>query len=256
MKLERSGGLDYFLVGEERCVFPALLTPGCVDGGYCHKDNVDAERLRGGHLEFDPGCTTCTSMTMRGRQHRRQDKRETAGSTERSLCGSHWKIANAYNGSEYLLVALRRETRFRFVKALANKRSETIKDAMVDMQLLRGVWRFHSDEGREFMGTVDDWQREHAVLHTTTIQTRAVLSKTVLGIVVFDGVFCAERCACACGVMQRNTQTKSTTTASDQCLDRATWRNRSCWRDVLSRDNLNVICCQERSQVRGHSGVV
>ena len=40
---------------------------------------------------------------------------------------------------------------------------------MVDMQLLlRGVWRFHSDEGREFMGAVDNWLREHTVLHTTT----------------------------------------------------------------------------------------
>ena len=50
-----------------------------------------------------------------------------------------------------------------------NKRSETIKDAMIDMQLLlRRVWRFHSDEGREFMGAVDDWLREQTVLHTTT----------------------------------------------------------------------------------------
>ena len=40
---------------------------------------------------------------------------------------------------------------------------------MIDMQLLlRGVSRFHSDEGREFMGAVDDWLREHTVLHTTT----------------------------------------------------------------------------------------
>ena len=50
-----------------------------------------------------------------------------------------------------------------------NKRSETIKDAMIDVQLLlRGVWRFHSDEARELMGAVDDWLREHTVLHTTT----------------------------------------------------------------------------------------
>ena len=27
VKLERSGGLDYLVGGEERCVFPALLTP-------------------------------------------------------------------------------------------------------------------------------------------------------------------------------------------------------------------------------------
>ena len=40
---------------------------------------------------------------------------------------------------------------------------------MVDRQLLlRGVWQFHSDERREFMGAVDDWLREHAALHTTT----------------------------------------------------------------------------------------
>ena len=80
------------------------------------------------------------------------------------MCGSRWKIANGlHNVSEYLLVALRRETRFGFVKALTNKRRETIRHAMVDLQLLlHGVWRFHSDEGREFMGAVDDWLREHA----------------------------------------------------------------------------------------------
>ena len=65
VKLERSGGLDYLVGGEEQCVFLALLTPGSVDGGYCRVDNVDIEHLRGGHLEFDPGCTTCTSMTRR-----------------------------------------------------------------------------------------------------------------------------------------------------------------------------------------------
>ena len=78
VKLERSGGLDYLVGGEGRHVFPALLTHGSVDGGYCRVGGVGAEHLRGRHLEFDPGCTTCTSMTMRGRQHRRQDDRETA----------------------------------------------------------------------------------------------------------------------------------------------------------------------------------
>ena len=94
-------------------------------------------------------------------QTRKERKQVCAGLTGR--------LALAYNESEYLLVALGRETRFGFVKALSNKRSETIKDAMVNMQLLlREVGRFHSDEGREFMGAVDDWLREHAVLHTTT----------------------------------------------------------------------------------------
>ena len=56
----------------------------------------------------------------------------------------------AYYGSEYLMVALQGETRLGFVKALSNKRN------------------FHSVEGREFVGAVDSWLREHAVLHTTT----------------------------------------------------------------------------------------
>ena len=47
MKLERSGGLDYFVGREGQHVFPALLTHGSVDGGYCRVDNVDREHLRG-----------------------------------------------------------------------------------------------------------------------------------------------------------------------------------------------------------------
>ena len=79
------------------------------------------------------------------------------------------------------------------------KRSETIKDAMIDMQLLlRGVWRFHSDEGQEFMGAVDDWLREHTQSFTLRlepmIRARTVLSKRVLALenVVFD-VSCTKR---------------------------------------------------------------
>ena len=50
VKLERAGGLDYLVGGEEQCVF-----------------------LLCSHL------ATCTSMTTRGRQHRRQGEREMAG---------------------------------------------------------------------------------------------------------------------------------------------------------------------------------
>ena len=46
VRIERSGGLDYLQGGEEQRVFPALLTPGSVDGGYCRVDNVDIEHLR------------------------------------------------------------------------------------------------------------------------------------------------------------------------------------------------------------------
>ena len=104
-----------------------LLTLGSVDGGYCRLNNVDIEHLLRGHLEFDPGCTTCTSMTMRGRQHCRQDERETAQAGREVCADLTGRLPVACNGSEYLLVALRRETRLGVSKALANKRSETSK---------------------------------------------------------------------------------------------------------------------------------
>ena len=81
-------------------------------------NNVDIEYLRGGHLEFDPGCTTCTSMTMRGRQHRRQDDRETAGAGGEVCADLTGRLPMAQNGSEYLLVALRRENTFRFCQSV------------------------------------------------------------------------------------------------------------------------------------------
>ena len=118
VKLERSGGLDYLVGGEGQRVFPALLTPGSVDGGYCRVDNVDIEHLRGGHLEFDPRCTTCTSMTMRGRQHRRQDERETAGAGGEVCAELTGTLPVAYNRSEYLLVALRQRNTFRFCQSV------------------------------------------------------------------------------------------------------------------------------------------
>ena len=88
---------------------------------------------------------------------------------ERTATSATGRKRQRDNGSEYLKVALRWEARCGFVNALSNKRSETIREVMVDVQLLlRGVWRFHSDEGQELMGAVDDWLGEHAVLHTTT----------------------------------------------------------------------------------------
>ena len=140
-----------------------------------------------------------------------------------------------YNGVVYLMFVLRRETRFGFVKALSFKRSERIREAMLDMQsLLRGVWRFHGDEGREFMGAVE--LAEKNVLSftpqpTPTIETRTVSSKKVL----FD-VFCIKQThLCVRGLMQRNTQTKSSTTANDWYLDRTTKWNRSCCSGVPFR---------------------
>ena len=218
MKLERSAGLDYLVVGEEQCVFCALLTPGSVDGSCCRIDNVDIENLRGRHLEFDPGCATCTSMTMRTRQHRRQDVRETAGAVGEVCADLTGRLPMAYNVSEYLWVALRRETRFGFIKAVANKRSETIKDAMIDCSCCCVVFGSST--------AVDDWLREHAVLHTTTAaydpNANCLVEESVGAEPWYSMSLAPSKCACVCGLMQRNTQTKSTTTTNDQCLDRAT----------------------------------
>ena len=76
------------------------------------------------------------------------------------------------------------------------------------------------------------------------IQTETVLSKKVLVLESMDlDVSCIKQThLCVCGLTQRNTQTKSTTTANDQCLDTARWWNRSCWRNVFVRDKPNVSC--------------
>ena len=168
----------------------------------------------------------------------------------------------AYNGSESLLVALRRETRFGSVKALTNKRSETVKEAMVDMQLpLRGVWRFHSDEGRESLGAVENWLGEHTVLHTTTgaydLNANRLIEESVG----------ARKRGIRCLLHQTDapvslwpdaaqSQRKPTITANEQYLDRTTRWNRSCSKDVPFRDKLDATCCRERNQARGHPGVV
>ena len=68
------------------------------------------------------------------------------------------------------MFVLRRETRCH------SNEARELEKAMLDMQLLlRGVWRFHSDEGREFMCAVE--LAEKNVLSftpqpTPTIETR------------------------------------------------------------------------------------
>ena len=61
--------------------------PGAMEGGYFRKDNVVVKHLRGGHLDFDSGRTACTSMPVRGREHRRYGEEATAG-TEGKVCRS------------------------------------------------------------------------------------------------------------------------------------------------------------------------
>ena len=134
------------------------------------------------------------------------------------------RLPMALIGSEYLLVALRRETRCGFVKALTNKRSETVKEAMVDMQLLlRGVWRFHSDEGREFMGAVESWLREHTVPshHNWRLRSKreqfdrreSWCSETWNSMSLASSKRTCELVARCCGTRKRNLQSQQTISA-------------------------------------------
>ena len=81
-------------------------------------------------------------------------KKQLGGEVCADLTG---RLPMAYNGSEYLLVALRRETRFGFCQRVDEQTQRDNRGCDDKQLLLRGVWRFHSDEGREFTGAVDDW---------------------------------------------------------------------------------------------------
>ena len=81
--------------------FPALLTPGSVDRGYCRMDNVDIEHLRRRHLEFDP-----------------VDDRETAGGWGEVCADLTGSLPIAYNGSEYLLVCAAQRDTFLFCQSI------------------------------------------------------------------------------------------------------------------------------------------
>ena len=99
---------------------------------------------------------------------------------------------------------------------------------MVDMQLLlRGVLRFQRDEGREFMGAVDDWLSEHAVFHTIPSaydpNANSFIEESVGARNVVFGVSCIKRTHLSvCGLMRQNKQMNSITTANDRYLDKTT----------------------------------
>ena len=68
-----------------------------------------------------------------------------------------------------MLAIVRRSSRVLLVAGLKNKTSHGIKEAVTDFKIeLRGVWRFHTDRGKEFTGELDSWLRDNLVVHTTT----------------------------------------------------------------------------------------
>jgi hypothetical protein len=130
------------------------------------KDGIALDHLRQGHKPFDPLCSTCQFMKMKAHQHRRVKDETEEGQLSADLAGP-WP--ESLGGAKYLLLMVRRKTRMYFIAALANKTSHGIKEAMIDFKLLlKDIWRFHSDRGKEFMGEMDRWMRENLIVHTTT----------------------------------------------------------------------------------------
>lgn len=130
------------------------------------RDGIDLGHLRMGHKPFDPDCSTCQLMKLKSRQHRRIRDEQEMGQVSVDLAGP-WP--QAWCGAQYLLLLIKRDTRFIMVAPLPNKTSAGIKEAMVDFKLtMKGVWRMHSDRGKEFLGAMDVWMRETLIVHSTT----------------------------------------------------------------------------------------
>ena len=89
---------------------------------------------------------------------------------------------------------------------------------------------FGSDQGREFMGAVDDWLSEHTVLPTTTgaydPNANSLVEESVGA--RKRGIRCLLHQANAPVCLRPDAAERtneSTTTADEHCLDRTTWWN-------------------------------
>ncbi len=130
------------------------------------RDKASLEHLRLAHHSFDQACSTCNQIRMIGHRHLRIVEADSPGAVSADLAGP---ISETRAGSVYLMVVVKRSTRYGLVAAIPNKRSETVKAAMVDFKLdLRRIWRFHSDQGGELDGGCDKWLRDNIIIHTTT----------------------------------------------------------------------------------------
>ena len=114
---------------EEVVACHSVLMLGTVERGHFRKENDDVEHLKGGHLDFDQGCATCTSVTTPGGQHERQPKRRRQAREEKFALTSRvhcrWRTTGLNNCH-----AVRREIRYVFfflVTALVDKCSDTVK---------------------------------------------------------------------------------------------------------------------------------
>ena len=99
---------------EEVVACHSVLMPGTVECGQFRREKDDVEHLKGGHLDFDQGCATCTSVTTPGRQYNVRPKRRRQAREEKfaltSRVQGRWRTTGLNNCH-----AVRRETRYVFV---------------------------------------------------------------------------------------------------------------------------------------------
>jgi len=130
------------------------------------KDNVGLEHLRRARKPFDPTCSTCLETKLRHKQHRRNVNDDVGGELSGDLAGP---LPTSLNGEVYLLVFVKRDSRYIYTAGLPDKRSDSVREAATNFKIdLRTIWRFHSDRGKEFFGAVDHWLKENLIARTTT----------------------------------------------------------------------------------------
>jgi hypothetical protein len=129
-------------------------------------ETVGLKHLREGHTDFDPRCSICIEAKLQSKPARRVERDDTTGEVSADTAGP---LPISINGSRFGLVCVIRKSRYGLVEALKNKEAPTLKDARINCKLhQRQLWRFHSDQGREFLGECQRWLRGSGIVITDT----------------------------------------------------------------------------------------
>lgn len=124
------------------------------------------KHLREGHTTFDPRCEICIQAKLQSKPARWIEREETGGEVSADTAGP---IPISINGNLYGIVCVIRKSRYGLVQAMKNKEAQTLKDSMIECRLhQRHLWRFHSDQGREFLGECQRWLKDSGLDMTDT----------------------------------------------------------------------------------------
>ena len=152
---------------------PKAAPKVAAEAPYFQRDGVSLDHLRKGRKPFDEDCTTCIQMKLRQYQHRRNrdSAEETLGQVSGDLAGP-WPLA--INMARYLLLLVKRSTRFYGVKALPDKSAAQAKEAMPTWTIdLRPIWCCHTDRRRA--STV--CSRSGCAMSSSSTRTRAATTR-------------------------------------------------------------------------------